>query len=249
MDNDRLVEPRRPRAIEAEHHHLAKSGFNSRDEFTSGYLAACTSIVFLFPLNKLIFRQILEGLSFHQALEQIRTEGFRHAYRGMLPPLLQKSTSYSVMFGSQHEYYSRLMNSPLGRTMSFNSRKHVWNVDNSRRFMRKRWFGIIYKVFTGVAGGLAGLTEAILTPFERVQALLQMQQFHDKYKNTWSVFESVFKTYGLRELYRGYGSICLRNSLSNVIFFTSRSDIKKLMPHTTSRWKNAGWVSRILKYP
>lgn len=95
-------------------------------------------------------------------------------------------------------------------------------------------------MFTAIAGGLAGLTEATLTPFERVQALLQMQQFHSKYKNTWSVFESVFRTYGIRELYRGYVSICIRNSLSNVIFFTCRSDIKKLMPKTPVRWKNAG---------
>lgn len=95
-------------------------------------------------------------------------------------------------------------------------------------------------MFTGIAGGLAGLTEATLTPFERVQALLQMQQFHTKYKNTWSVFESVFTTYGLRELYRGYSIICLRNSLSNVLFFMCRGDMKSLMPVTTSRWRNAG---------
>lgn len=95
-------------------------------------------------------------------------------------------------------------------------------------------------MFTGLAGGLAGLTEATLTPFERVQALLQMQQFHAKYKNTWSVFESVVSHYGLRELFRGYGAICLRNSVSNVLFFTSRNDIKQLMPKTKSRLRNAG---------
>lgn len=100
--------------------------FSSRDEFTSGYLAACTSIFLLFPLNKLIFRQILDGVSFRKAFDQLRSEGFQHAYRGMLPPLLQKSTSYSVMFGSQHEYYMRLMNSQIGRSsMNFNTRKHV----------------------------------------------------------------------------------------------------------------------------
>jgi len=211
-----------PALSDHEHHqhHLAHR-FNSKDEFASGYLAACTSIVLLFPLNKIIFRQILDGISVRQAMAQLRSEGLQHAYRGMLPPLLQKSTSYSIMFGSQHEYYMHLMNSSLGRsTLSFNTRKHM---------------------FTGIAGGLAGLTEATLTPFERVQALLQMQQFHTKYKNTWSVFESVFTTYGLRELYRGYSIICLRNSLSNVLFFMCRGDMKSLMPVTTSRWRNAGY--------
>lgn len=121
-----------PTLSDHEHHqhHLAHR-FNSKDEFASGYLAACTSIVLLFPLNKIIFRQILDGIGVRQAMAQLRSEGLQHAYRGMLPPLLQKSTSYSIMFGSQHEYYMHLMNSSLGRsTLSFNTRKHVILTEN-----------------------------------------------------------------------------------------------------------------------
>ena len=72
---------------------------HSNVEFVSGYVAACTSITLLFPVNKLIFRQILDDISFRDALRQLRSEGLHNVYRGMLPPLLQKSTSYSVMFG------------------------------------------------------------------------------------------------------------------------------------------------------
>ena len=79
--------------------------FRSKTQFVSGYVAACTSITILYPLNKLIFRQILEGTSFRQAFVQLCHEGFHNLYRGLLPPLLQKSTSYSIMFGTQHEYY------------------------------------------------------------------------------------------------------------------------------------------------
>jgi hypothetical protein len=72
---------------------------HSSIEFVSGYVAACTSITLLFPVNKLIFRQILDDVSFRDAFRQLRSEGLHNVYRGMLPPLLQKSTSYSIMFG------------------------------------------------------------------------------------------------------------------------------------------------------
>lgn len=82
---------------------------NSYAEFFSGYCAACTSITLLFPLNKLIFRQMIgHSHSIKHAFVQIKSEGIRHLYRGMLPPLLQKSTSYSIMFGTQNEYYLML---------------------------------------------------------------------------------------------------------------------------------------------
>jgi hypothetical protein len=68
-----------------------------------------------------------------------------------------------------------------------------------------------------------------------------MQQFHHKYKHTWHVFEDVVRKYGARELYRGYSAICLRNSFSNVIFFTCRAEIKHHLPSTPkqSQLRNA----------
>ena len=85
-----------------------KYAFNSYSEFFAGYMAACTNITLLFPMNKLIFRQMLYNISFKEAFVQIKSEGLSNFYRGLLPPLLQKSTSYSIMFGTQHEYYLRL---------------------------------------------------------------------------------------------------------------------------------------------
>ena len=78
---------------------------HSFSEFFAGYCAACTSITLLFPLNKCIFRQMLGSISFKEAFMQIKSEGLANFYRGLLPPLLQKSTSYSIMFGTQNEYY------------------------------------------------------------------------------------------------------------------------------------------------
>jgi hypothetical protein len=190
---------------------------SSYAEFMSGYFAACTSIILLFPLNKIIFRQQIDGTSFKEALIQLKSEGISKSYRGMLPPLLQKSASYSIMFGSQNEYYLIL------KKWSENN----WTITKNTNLM-----------LNGLAGGLAGLTEATLTPFERVQAVLQVEKFYRSYTNTWHVFQQISANYGYRELFRGYSAICMRNSLSNVVFFTSRKPLKSLFPTTDNTLKN-----------
>jgi len=191
---------------------------NSYSEFISGYCAACTSIIILFPLNKLIFRQQLDGIGFKAAFVQLKSEGIGHIYRGILPPLLQKSASYSIMFGTQHEYYLLLKKICLKQSIQSNSIDHL---------------------LIGVAGGLAGLTEATLTPFERVQAVLQVEKFHNSYTNTLHVFQQISKDHGFKELYRGLSAICMRNSLSNVIFFTARRPLKSIFPVTSNKFQNA----------
>lgn len=201
----------------------SKYVFNSHAEFVSGYIAACTSITILFPLNKLIFRQILHGSSFKDAFLQLHDEGFRRIYRGLLPPLLQKSFSYSIMFGTQNEYSLWL--------------RHLYENSDSTRIKELRPV-MVNNLITAIAGGMAGLTEAFLTPLERVQSVLQMEQYHHRYKHTWHVFYDVNKTYGFKELYRGLTVICLRNSLSNVVFFTSRAQLKTFFPKTDSSIKN-----------
>ena len=94
-------------------------------------------------------------------------------------------------------------------------------------------------LITSVSGGLAGLTEALLTPFERVQALLQMQKYHGHYRHTWHVFEAVAKLHGPNELYRGLSAICVRNSCSNALFFTLRTPLKQIFPHTDNKLANS----------
>lgn len=197
---------------------------NSYSEFFAGYCAACTSITLLFPLNKCIFRQMLGNISFMEAFKQIKSEGVSNFYRGLLPPLLQKSTSYSIMFGSQNEYYLLLKGACEKSDSNF-----IKNMSPSKRKL----------LITSISGGLAGFTEAILTPFERVQAVLQMQKYHSSYRHTWHVFEEIFKAHGFKELYRGASAICMRNSLSNALFFTMRAPMKDMFPHTDNRFENS----------
>ena len=89
-------------------------------------------------------------------------------------------------------------------------------------------------LLTGAAGALAGLTEATLTPLERIQAVLQMHQYQNRFKHTWHAFEEISRRHGPRELFRGLNAICLRNSLSNLVFFTSRRRVRAHFPAPTS---------------
>jgi hypothetical protein len=60
-----------------------KSVINDYNEFIAGYMAACTSISVLYPLNKIIFRQQLYGIDTNVAVKQLHTEGIALLYRGM----------------------------------------------------------------------------------------------------------------------------------------------------------------------
>ena len=64
----------------------------------SGISSFC-NILITFPINKIIFRQQAEGLDLKLTVKNIHTEGIYKLYRGIIPPLLQKSVSVSLMFG------------------------------------------------------------------------------------------------------------------------------------------------------
>lgn len=72
--------------------------FDSR-EFACGWGAAFVNICFTYPLYKTIFRQMLHGVQIETAFKQLRHEGIFYLYRGMFPPLAQKTLSLSLMFG------------------------------------------------------------------------------------------------------------------------------------------------------
>lgn len=196
---------------------------NNYHEFLAGYCAASTTILALYPLNKAIFRQIIDSISAKEAYRQLKSEGVSMLYRGFFPPLLQRSISYSVLFGTQHQYYI-LIHDSLEKLIQ---RKHF--VDNHT---------FIDPIIQGTAGYLAGTTEALLTPFERIQAILQTPKYHESYKNTFHIFRDLRAQYGLRELYRGFVIISLRNSMSNVLWFSLRNPLKKRLPEPKNKFQD-----------
>ncbi|XP_019937439.1 solute carrier family 25 member 51b [Paralichthys olivaceus] len=178
--------------------------------YVCGSIAAFTNIMVTFPIQKVLFRQQLHGVLATEAVRQLQRDGLRNLYRGLLPPLLQKSTTVAIMFGL-YEDFSRVL---LDRA------------DSS---------GVPELATRSFAAALAGTAEAFLTPFERVQTLLQDHRHHGRFNNTAHTFRILITEYGVRECYRGLVPILLRNSPSNVLFFGLRGPIKEQLPEATSR--------------
>lgn len=155
---------------------------------------------------------MLHGMHTKTAFIQLKAEGFRFLYRGILPPLCQKTISVSIMFGMFNHYHQVL-----------NTTVPQWNEH----------------LKTSTAAAAAGLTEAVLAPFERVQMLLQDSHYNQRFRNTAHAFSDL-RQYGFREYYRGLTPILLRNSISNALFFTLREEISQRMP------KHEHWTAKIL---
>jgi len=103
---------------------------------------------------------MLHNVDITTSLGQIRNEGIRYLYRGMLPPLAQKTISLSVMFGVY---------------------------DGTRRILLENFSCNPYSAKI-IAGFTAGSIEAVLMPFERVQTLLADAKYHKYFKNTTQAF-------------------------------------------------------------
>lgn len=148
------VNPRRASSVlegddEEESERVTLRDFQSYNDYVCGFGAAIVNIYVTFPINKLIFRQIVHGMSVKSATANLRAEGFRHLYRGVGPPLIQRSVTLSLMFGTFGTY--RMLLERYGQDVVPSDRV---------RFCLAAFF--------------AGSTEAILCPFERVQMLLQV---------------------------------------------------------------------------
>jgi len=172
-------------------------------EFVCGCGAAAINIVTTFPLNKLIFRQQIYAIDASTALRQLRQEGPVLLYRGVLPPLVQKTSTLSIMFG-MYDQFNRLLTGRCGE----------WPL----RFRQ------------ATSAVLAGCLEATLTPFERIQTLLQDRHYHGRYRNMAHAAGEIGRRYGIREYYRGLTAILLRNGPSNAVFFLLRNEMKQRMP-------------------
>ncbi|UJR08711.1 hypothetical protein I4U23_012968 [Adineta vaga] len=180
-------------------------------EYIAGFLSSATNLILTYPVNKLIFRQQIYRLKTLDAYQQLKHEGLSILYRGMSLPLLQKTFSLSIMFGTNSHY--------LHIFQSF-SRKNQW-------------------YHQPLASALAGSTEAILTPLERTQVLLQTPKYNHLIRNGFHAFVLMYKHYGITEYYRGLTLILIRNSISNIIFFACRKPIKDFLPQTSSHMQHS----------
>ncbi|XP_069106092.1 mitochondrial nicotinamide adenine dinucleotide transporter SLC25A51-like [Argopecten irradians] len=182
---------------------------NDHSEFVCGGGAAIVNITTTFPINKVMFRQQLYGVRTWKALGQLKKEGLRNLYRGFLPPLLQKTTSMSLMFGSYYQI---------------------------QRTLKQEFPNLWTPVNRTTAAIMAGVFESVLTPFERVQVLMQDRKYYSKFNNTIHAFKEV-RTLGLKEFYRGQSAILYRNCSSNIAFFLVRDYIMDLHSKPRSEYE------------
>lgn len=171
-------------------------------EFACGWGAAFVNIGVTYPIYKMIFRQMLHGVHLNQAFGQLRSEGITYLYRGIFPPLAQKTISLSLMFGVYD-----------------GTRRPLVDYCGMNQYWAKT-----------IAGISAGTVEAILMPFERVQTLLADATHHKKYKNTHHAFRLILLEHGFKELYRGLIPILWRNGPSNAMFFILREEAAMRLP-------------------
>nr|CDS31575.1 mitochondrial carrier triple repeat protein [Hymenolepis microstoma] len=180
-----------------------KTAFHVPKEYVCGAAASMANLIIVFPLHKAVFFQQLDGVRFSVAFARLRLEGLTHLFRGVLPPLLQRSTSASVMFGFQSQ---------------------------SQRFLNRNQTTMKLPPYlkTIISATMAGSLEAALTPFERVQTLLQSSNNSLLYKNTSRALYSLLKSHGIRELYRGYTPIFLRNCIGNILYFIGKDRLMEV---------------------
>ena len=72
---------------------------------------------------------------------------------------------------------------------------------------------------------LAGSTEAMLAPLERVQVLMQDSKHNHRFKNTIDALTQIGRHHGVAEFYRGLTAILIRTGPSSVLFFTAREKL------------------------
>ncbi|KAF7707395.1 solute carrier family 25 member 51b isoform X1 [Silurus meridionalis] len=173
--------------------------------YVCGSVAAFTNIIITFPIQKVLFRQQLHGLRATDAVRQLQKEGLRTLYRGLLPPLLQKTITVALMFGL-YEDFSRLLSHHGGSC------------------------GAPEILTRSTAAFLAGTAEAVLTPFERVQTLLQDHRHAGRFRNTPHAFGTLLRDHGVSECYRGLMPVLMRNGPSNMLFFGLRGPLGQQLP-------------------
>ena len=186
---------------------MSRDPFWDKREFVCGWGAAVINICTTFPINKVMFRQMVHGVRATRAVDQLKKEGLANLYKGLLPPLMSKTASVSLMFGSYSSYRHFL---------DRNQEACPWILSSKMTRL-------------SVAAFLSGSTEAILCPFERVQMLLQSRDFSSQYKNTFKAMKKM-TNFGVKEYYRGMTAILLRNGPSNIMFFAVKERSNNFNP-------------------
>lgn len=188
-----------------------------RESVREGYhgsVAALANVAVTFPMNKIIFRQQTLNLPVKEAVRSIVRDGPALFYRGVAPPLMQQLLSKSIMFGMYH-HFGEVYSSLLGVTSEYNS---------------KRWQSRTDLLVGSLAAGSSATMELLLLPFERIQSLLQLPEYHHRYRHVFHAFRRLYHDgHGdVREYFRGFATCLARNVIGSVLFFGCRGHVNDL---------------------
>ena len=196
-------------------------------EFLRGSLAATANVVLTYPLAKLISRQAYEGLSvraaWHTILDDLRQ---RHLFRGIGPPLLQRTLASGAMFASYDWFFHQLRRALHGPRCDEGDSRAATAVREE-----------VWQVRVGAAF-LAGSSEWLLTPLERTQTLLQHRKYHSVFPSARGAWAAM-APHGLREFYRGGSAILMRNGPANALYFSLRDAARDALP--AARAPSVAW--------
>ncbi|KAG7172752.1 Solute carrier family 25 member 51-like, partial [Homarus americanus] len=193
-------------------------------EFVCGWGAAFINITVTFPMNKLMFRQnthcifplqMLHGISTASAVKQLKREGLKNLYRGILPPLCQKTISTSIMFG-MFDQYGKLLKYYQPQLSDDMMRQAVEH--QCRSTHESVWVVRVVYVLPLVCVVVLLLPECYRLIVNSIHTTREMWKF------------------GVKEYYRGMVSILLRNGPSNILFFGLRTEVKTRLPDPGRSW-------------
>ncbi|XP_051276831.1 solute carrier family 25 member 53-like [Dicentrarchus labrax] len=160
---------------------------------TSSLLSTLPTLI-VFPVYKTVFRQQIHNTPVHQAVGQLYKEGPAKLYRGVAPPLLMRTLNGTLLFGLQDTLLHQL---------SLSSQ----NVLSA-------------SALPALAGFGAGMVEAVvLTPFERVQNVLQNGQNDNRLPTLKSVLVKLQAQRPGLGYYRAFLPIMARNALGSSLYF------------------------------
>lgn len=160
-----------------------------------GLGSGVVDITVTFPINKVMFRQQLNGITSRQAIKQLKLEmkgqgpltRIQYLYRGVLPPTFNRCMGRMFTFGG-YDSFKRIWSSQISHPTSLSF----------------------------IAALSSGCFEALICcPFERVQTLLQDSSNNNRYKNS----REIFRVLPVREYYRGIRPILARNGPSTFLYF------------------------------
>jgi len=198
------------------------SGKSTLIDLISGTFAGMAQVIAGHPLDTLKVRLQVQGeggnKKFNGALDclrqTLRHEGFLALYKGSASPLVGAMAHNAVVFFT-----------------TANTKNMIRNVKYEGNREQQL---TVFDIFC--AGALAGVPISFVEgPVDLLKVKLQSQIGKGEYKNVFDAAAQIFRKYGVRGLYQGWGATTLRNVPCFGSYFAGFEwAVRKLSPDNTS---------------